>query len=156
MADPARLPDNGPCLATACFADELFAVTGDPRHRELLLAGADLYLDRVGFNSDMRVEDFFFTGTFLGRAHQLTQSPVCADRLMNYLAAANTLQANGLYWHCHASPWFWGRGNAFAALGMAEALSYVSDHPKRSGLVERNTAHLAPLAGYQHSSGLWH
>lgn len=106
VADPARLPDNGPCLATTCFANELFAVTSDPRHQELLLAGSDQILDRVCFDSDVRVEDFFFAGTLLGRACQLTQSPVYADRLMNYLAAADTLQANGLYWHCHASPWF--------------------------------------------------
>ena len=156
VANPALLPDNGPCLATVCFADELFAVTGDQRHRELLLAGADRYLDRVGFDPDVRVEDFFFAGTLLGRAYRLTQSPIYADRLMNYLAATDTLQANGLYWHCHASPWFWGRGNAFAALGLAEALSYVPDHPKRPSLVARNAAHLVALAGYQHSSGLWH
>lgn len=156
IADPSRLPDNGPCLSTACFADELFAVTGDERHRDFLLACADRYLNKVGFDPDIRVEDFFFAGTLLGRAYRLTGREVYADRLMDYLAGADTLQANGLYWHCHASPWFWGRGNAFAALGLAEALRYVPDHPKRAGLVARNTAHLTALARHQQGSGLWH
>ena len=156
MTEPIVLPDNGPCLSTGCFADELFAVTGDQRHRDFLIACADRYLDRVGFDPDVRVEDFFFAGTLLGRAYRLTRNPLYADRLMDYLAAADTLQSNGLYWHCHASPWFWGRGNAFAALGVAEALTYVPDHPKRAGLVERNAIHLAALANHQHGSGLWH
>lgn len=156
VADPARLPDNGPCLSTACFADELFAVTGDQRHRDFLVASADRYLDKVGFDPDVRVEDFFFAGTLLGRAYRLTGHDAYADRLMDYLAGADTLQANGLYWHCRASPWFWGRGNAFAALGLAEALSHVPDHPKRAGLVARNAAHLAALGRHQHDSGLWH
>ncbi len=156
VAEPSQIPDNGPCLSTACFADELFDATGDERHRDFLLAAADRFLEKVGFDSDVRVEDFFFGGTLLGRAYRLTARADYADRLMAYLSAADTLQSNGLYWHCHASPWFWGRGNAFAALGVAETLTHVADHPKRAALVERNATHLAALAEYQDASGLWH
>ncbi len=155
-AAPGRLPTNGPCLATAAFADELFALSGDAAHRDLLLHAAARYLGQVGFDPDIRVEDFFFAGTLLGRASRLGGPSVYAEALMDYLAAADTLQANGLYWHCRAAPWFWGRGNAFAALGLAEALSHVDDHPKRDLLVERNATHLTALVRHQDASGLWH
>lgn len=155
LLDRSVIPDNGPCLSVACFADELFEVTGDERHRAFLVAMADRFLEKVGFDDDVRVEDFFFGGTLLGRAHRLTGRAAYADRLMAYLDAADTQQADGLYWHCHASPYYWGRGNAFAAFGIAEALTHVPDHPLRDRLVARNGVHLDALVAFQDASGLW-
>lgn len=74
-----------------------------------------------------------------------------------YLAATNTQQPNGLYWHCNASPYFWGRGNAFAALGLAEMLTYLpADHAARGDLLARHVKHLTALRGFQDPSGMWH
>ena len=36
VAAPDSVPDWAPCLAVACFADELLAVTGDARYRDFL------------------------------------------------------------------------------------------------------------------------
>lgn len=152
VSGESRLPDAAPCLATACFADELAEVTGDARLRALLIESAN----RFEWDPDVRVEDFFFAGTLLGRAARLTGDAAFADKLFDLLLSADTLQPNGLYLHCHASPFFWGRGNAFAALGIAEALTHVAEHPRRDELIERNTVHLTALMGLQDETGMWH
>ncbi|MCY4011349.1 MAG: glycoside hydrolase family 88 protein [Gammaproteobacteria bacterium] len=151
-ADPQAVPDAAPSLAIACFADELFAETNDPRHRDFLLALAQ----RFHADPDIRVEDFFFAGTLLGRAYALTGETSYRDRLVDFLRRIDTRQANGLYWHCHASPYFWGRGNAFAALGFAEALSYLDWRNDAADIAATHREHLAALASFQHPSGLWH
>lgn len=152
VANPDIVPAAGPCLAVACFADELFSASNDLRHRDLILS----LTNRLETDPDIRVEDFFFSGTLLGRAYGLTGEQSLADRLALYLLAADTQQASGLYWHCHASPYLWGRGNAFAALGYAEALSYLGDHAAFAALLDRHLRHLRALAAHQDDSGLWH
>ena len=152
VGDPGAVPDAAPSLAIACFADELFAETNDPRHRDFLVALAR----RFRADPDIRVEDFFFAGTLLGRAYALTGETAFREALVDFLRGIDTRQANGLYWHCHASPYFWGRGNAFAALGFAEALSYLDWQNDDADIAATHRAHLAALASYQHPSGLWH
>lgn len=148
VADPYAVPSAAPCLAAACFGDELARETGDNRHQNLVLSQAQ----RFAPDPDIRVEDFFFGGTLLGRAWALTHVDQFVSRLTEFLSNVDTQQDNGLFWHCHASPFFWGRGNAFAALGFAEALTYV-DAPE---LLATHIRHLESLADYQDESGLWH
>ena len=150
VAAPDTVPDWAPCLAVACFADELFAATGDPRYRDFLIHQADRFVP----DPDIRVEDFFFAGTLLGRAHAVIGEASYRRRLIEFLRSVDTRQPNGLYWHCHASPYFWGRGNAFAALGFAEALSHLGAAGAED-LVAAHVRHLSALAGYQDGSGLW-
>ena len=154
-----------PSDGTANYAGINWAslLTDDARYRSLLIATADRFMERDddGFPSvldrDFRVEDMFFAGTVLQRATTLTgdQSYVglaadfmleCADRL---------LQPNCLYWHCMSSPYFWGRGNGFAALGFAETLvGYQGE--KRYQLIERHIEHLSGLKSFQDGeSGMW-
>ena len=148
VADPWSIPAPAPCLAAACFGDELSRVTDDNRHQNLVLSQAQRFTP----DPDIRVEDFFFGGTLLGRAWALTHVEQLAERLTGFLGNVDTQQDNGLFWHCHASPFFWGRCNAFAALGFAEALTYV-DAPE---LEATHIRHLEALVRYQDDSGLWH
>ncbi len=150
LAAPDTVPDWAPCLAVACFADELLAATGDARYRDFLVRQADRFVP----DPDIRVEDFFFAGTLLGRAHAVTGEVSYRRRLVDYLRAVDTRQPDGLYWHCHASPYYWGRGNAFAALGFAEALSHLGAAGAED-LLATHVEHLSALAGHQDGSGLW-
>ena len=150
LAAPDTVPDWAPCLAVACFADELLAATGDARYRDFLVRQADRFVP----DPDIRVEDFFFAGTLLGRAHAVTGEASYRRRLIDYLRSLDTRQPDGLYWHCHASPYYWGRGNAFAALGFAEALSHLGASGAED-LLATHVEHLSVLAGHQDGSGLW-
>ena len=151
LREPNAVPDAAPCLALACFADELFAITDAPQHRDFLLHQADRFVA----DADVRVEDFFFAGTLLGRAYTLTGQPSYRDHLVTFLRSIDTRQPNGLYWHCHASPWHWGRGNAFAALGFAEALSCLHPAMDVDDLLATHIEHLTALAQHQDETGLW-
>ena len=147
---PDSVPEAAHNLAAACFADELLAATGDNRYRDFLVHQADRFVP----DPDIRVEDFFFAGTLLGRAHRVTGEASYRDRLLEILRSVDTRQPNGLYWHCHASPYFWGRGNAFAALGFAQALCYLGAGGAED-LVAAHEEHLSSLASHQDDSGLW-
>lgn len=146
--------------AGICWADELARATGDESYLELLRYTADLFGPSVNdgpLDPDIRVEDFFFAATILGRAFKATGDEKYTNLLAEFLASADTLQSNGLWWHCKASPFFWGRGNAFAALGFAEALSYLpDDHGSCPELLQTHIRHLQGLVEHQDESGMWH
>ena len=78
------------------------------------------------------------------------------DRYSRFLAASHAQPDSGLWWHCGASPYYWGRGNAFAALGFSEGLSYLPDaHPQRAALEATHRAHIEALITHRDSSGAW-
>lgn len=162
-SDPSAIftaSDGTANYAGICWADELANATDDDLYLDLLQTVADLFGPSVEdgpLDPDIRVEDFFFAGTMLGRAFLSTGASNYADMLAEFLLSADTLQANGLWWHCKASPFFWGRGNAFAALGFAEALTYLpEEHPFREELLHTHLVHLEGLVKHQDESGMWH
>jgi hypothetical protein len=66
------------------------------------------------------------------------------------------LRQDGLYRHQASSEAAWGRGNAFAALGLALTLSeFPADHPERSRLLESYRTHMTALARHQDENGMW-
>ena len=164
MAAPAEAFGAKPGTANyagVCWAESLFRATGDARYSDLLLyvadrvAPADLHGVSM-LDPGARVEDFFFASVVLGGAFSLTGDTCYAAVLTRYLLDARTQQRNGLWWHCRASPYFWGRGNGFAALGFAETLSRLpSGHPSRGALVKSHLRHIEALRRHQDSSGMW-
>ncbi len=147
--------------AGVCWAENLFRATGDARYSDMLLYAADKVAPaalRGGsvLDPDARVEDFFFASVLLGGAFSLTGDARYAWVLTRYLLDAGTQQQNGLWWHCGASPFFWGRGNGFAALGFSETLSRLpATHPSRSALIKSHLRHIEALRRHQDSSGMW-
>jgi unsaturated rhamnogalacturonyl hydrolase len=150
-------------FAGICWADELYKSTGKQSYLDVLIEMADRYESpRVGapiappLDTDIRVEDFFFAATMLGRAFKQTGNERYLDVLVTFLLAADTQQADGLWWHCKESPFYWGRGNGFAAMGFAETLTYLpADHPQRERLVASHVRHIEGLAAFQDESGMW-
>jgi hypothetical protein len=151
-------------FAGVCWADELAEATGDSACADLLLSVAARFQQpsptepvKPPLDTDIRVEDFFFAGTLLGRAFRLSGDQRHIETLAAFLTEATaTLQPNGLWWHCKASPFFWGRGNAFAAMGFAETLTYLpGDHSSRSTLIDAHLRHLEGLRAHQDASGMW-
>jgi len=154
--------DGGANLAGLVCADELAATTGDNRYADLLVQTADRYRTThdngvpVPSNPNYQVEDMFFTAAVLGRAFKLTGDDAYLNILTRFLLDANVQQEDGLFWHDRRTPFYWGRGNGFAALSYAETLTYLpDDHPDRDAVLAIHRRHLQALRGYQHRSGMW-
>lgn len=154
---------DGSVHAGFVWADELSDATGDPRYIQALLQIAARYLEPgpdglpAPIDPDDRVEEVFFASAVLGRAYRATEDPRYADSLTSLLDGWSAQADTGLWWHCKASPFYWGRGNAFAALGFAEALTYLpDDHDSRAVLLTKHRAHLASLIQHQDPAGAWH
>ena len=161
--DPGNVFDASDGTANYAGVNWASMLADDARYRNLMLATADRFLEKDddGFPSvldrDFRVEDMFFTGTVLQRATDLTGDTRYVDIAADFVleCADRLLQPNGVYWHCLSSPYFWGRGNGFAALGFAETLVGYQG-AKRERLIARHIQHLNGLKACQDAdSGMW-
>ena len=95
-------------------------------------------------------------GAMLGRAYALTGDSRYTDLLVKFLLDAGTQQDNGMFWHCRSAPFYWGRGNGFAALGLAETLTYLpEDHPGREEILNIYRKLLDAVAATQYMSGMY-
>ena len=152
---------GGANLAGLIWADELANVTGDDRYARLIIDVADRYRPREDDGApppcdpDFRTEDMFMAGAMLGRAFRQTGESRYLDLLVKFLLNGGIQQENGLFWHCRSGPFFWGRGNGFAALGLTETLTYLpEDHPDRDALVGMCRKLLDALVRVQTPSGM--
>ena len=154
--------DGGANHAGLVWCEEMFDVTGDERYRDLLVEIADLYRGNDAgvppppCDPDYRTEDFFFSGALMGRAYALTGDASYLDIQTEFLLNAEIQQDDGLFMHCRSVPYYWGRGNGFAALGYAETLTRLPEsHPSRDRLIEMHTRHLDALRDLQRPSGMF-
>jgi hypothetical protein len=66
------------------------------------------------------------------------------------------LRPDGLYRHQASADAAWGRGNAFAALGLALTLSeFPKDHPGYPQMLASYRTHMEALARVQDENGMW-
>ena len=94
-------------------------------------------------------------GALLGRAFRMTGESRYVDLLTRFLLDGNIRQESGLFWHCRSAPFYWGRGNGFAALGLTETLTYLPEtHPERPGVMAMYLRLLDALRGLQRQSGM--
>lgn len=153
---------EGPNLAAMCWAEDLYEATSDSRWKDLLVKTAETY-EKVPAGTSPKpchpefgCEDMFFISAMLGRAYKVTGQTIYADAYVNFLLDANIQQDNGLFWHNRTTPYFWGRGNGFASLAYAEALSYLPEnHPRRDELLTIHIKHLEGMIAHQLPSGTW-
>ena len=159
---PAYLAEaGGAALAGVVWAARLADYTGDEKYRRLFFYAADRFVARgpgeapAPCDADFRVEDMFMTGAMLGRAYRISGEARYADLLATFLLdGGDVQQANGLFHHARSAPFYWSRGNGFAALGYAEALTYLpEDHPARDTLLQRHRRHLDALLRVQQPWG---
>ncbi|MCH7801106.1 MAG: glycoside hydrolase family 88 protein [Chloroflexi bacterium] len=152
---------SGQHLAGLVWCDELASATGDQRYMTLLISAADRFLGQpmgdppTPCDHDYRTEDMFFAAAVLGRAFKATGNASYIDVLSKFLLGGEVQQPDGLFWHADDVPFFWGRGNGFAAMGFAETLTYMDDdHADRAAVLSIHLRHLEALRDRQHSSGM--
>jgi unsaturated rhamnogalacturonyl hydrolase len=166
LTDPSSFLDTGPdgaALAGLTWACDMARITGDEQAKNLFIAAADRFEDGgepvppPPADVDFRVEDMFFVATVIGQAYRLTGNNRYSLLLEGYMGSclgSGVQTADGLFDHSQGARFPWGRGNGFAALGYAEALTYLSaDSPVRSGLVDAHRTHLTALLAHAAPSG---
>ncbi len=153
---------SGATLAGVLWGPDLAQATGDRRWADLLLRAAEHYQSAgpgaapPPADPDFRAEDLFMSSAVLGRAFQVTGDHRYLDLLTPFIVGCGIQHENGLFGHCRPAPFLWGRGNGFAALGLAEALTYLpQDHPDREIVLRMYSAHVEALRPLQQPSGMF-
>jgi rhamnogalacturonyl hydrolase YesR len=149
-------------LAGVIWGPELAEATGDQRWSDLLVQVAGRYQATPSGTApppsdpDFRTEDMFMNGAILGRAFQATGEARYLDMLTQFLLDSDIQQSNGLFWHCRSAPFFWGRGNGFALMGLSETLTYLPEgHPARERILGMCLKLLDALVKLQQPSGMF-
>lgn len=104
------------------------------------------------------IDDLYMVGMLQIQAYRATGNPEYADRAARQLAAylPELQRDNGLFFHSPDAPVFWGRGNGWVAVAMAEVLASLPEtHPLREDIVARFQAMMAALLPLQGPDGLW-
>ncbi len=159
LAHPSELVLGGHIVFT-----ELARRTGDPRYVAMVRKVADLGFDASGQMLEaMPYNDQFSDSVFMGtvilaQAGALTGDKRyfdMADRHLRFMEKLD-LRPDGLYRHQPATDAAWGRGNAFAALGLALTVSELPPgHAGYAHALQSYRALMAALLPYQTRDGLW-
>lgn len=103
-------------------------------------------------------DSFFMDVPILAVAGALTGERRYFDMAARHVAYMQriVLRPDALYRHQTSANAAWGRGNAFAALGLALTLSeFPTDHPEYPRLLASYRAHMSALARFQDENGMW-
>lgn len=159
LAHPSELVLGGHIVFTV-----LARRTGDPRYTALVKRVADLGFDASGNMLEaMPYNDQFSDAVFMGtvilaQAGGLTGDTryfAMADRHLRYMQQLD-LRPDGLYRHQPATDAAWGRGNGFAAIGLAMTLTELQ--PRSTGYQHALASYrqlMMALLPFQTRDGLW-
>ena len=103
-------------------------------------------------------DDMFMATSLLARVAARSGEPRFAQLVEQVLTTyAERLQReDGLFVHSVGGPFAWGRGNGFAALGLAEALTFLPETwSGRSQVLDIYRRHMAALLRHQSEDGSW-
>jgi rhamnogalacturonyl hydrolase YesR len=113
-----------------------------------------------GFSWQTRIwiDDMFMITTIQAQAYLTTGNNKYIDRaaaeMVMYLREIQ--QPNGLFHHSPTTPFFWGRGNGWMAVGMAEILRILpDDNPDKATIMKAYQKMMATLLHYQAEDGMW-
>ncbi|KAA9134189.1 glycosyl hydrolase [Marinihelvus fidelis] len=104
------------------------------------------------------IDDLYMVGMLQIQAYRATGEPKYADRAALQLSAylPRLQHDSGLFWHSPDVPIFWGRGNGWVAVVMAEVLAALpADHPLRPEILVRYRKMMNALLPYQDENGMW-
>jgi unsaturated rhamnogalacturonyl hydrolase len=103
-------------------------------------------------------DDMFMATSLLARVAKPTLTDPYSRAIGRVLItyAGRLQRADGLFIHAPEGPFTWGRGNGFAALGLVEALTHLSDRwPDRRRVFEIYHHQMRALARRQAEDGTW-
>jgi unsaturated rhamnogalacturonyl hydrolase len=154
---------NSLVMAGHIVFTELARRTNDPRYVAMVRKVADLGFEDGRMRESMPYHDQFSDSVFMGttivaQAGALTGERKyfdMADRHLRFMEKLD-LRPDGLYRHQPATDAAWGRGNGFAALGLALTLSELPrDHPGYDHALKSYRSLMSALLSWQNRDGLW-
>lgn len=159
LARPNSLVMAGHILFT-----DLFRRTGDPRYLAAVRKVADLGFEAGGqMRESMPYHDGYSDSVFMGTAIVAQAGALTgerryfdlADRHLRFMQQLD-LRPDGLYRHRSTADVPWGRGNGFAALGLALTLQELPrDYPGHAHALASYRALMQALLPLQNRDGLW-
>jgi rhamnogalacturonyl hydrolase YesR len=143
---------------------EIFIETREQKYSDLGKSMADKQWGNPppdGLTSQTRywIDDIYMVTSLQLQAYRATGDAKYLDRaaleMVSYLDKLQ--EPNGLFYHAPDVPFFWGRGDGWLAVGMAEMLhSMPADHPRRARIMEGYRKMMKSLLMYQDKDGMWH
>jgi unsaturated rhamnogalacturonyl hydrolase len=142
---------------------EIYIQTKDTRYLDLGRKFADRQWENPtsdGLTSESRfwIDDMFMVTAVQVEAYRATGESKYIDHAALEMTAylKKLQQPDGLFYHAPDVPFYWGRGNGWVAVGMAELLrSLPKDHPKRSDVLVSYLKMMHTLLKYQGEDGMW-
>jgi rhamnogalacturonyl hydrolase YesR len=142
---------------------EIYIQTKDKKYLELGQTIADRQWENPtpdGLTAETRfwIDDMFMITAVQVEAFRATGDHKYIDRAALEMTAYldKLQQPSGLFYHAPDVPFYWGRGNGWVAVGMAELLrSLPKDHPKRAAVLAGYNKMMATLLKYQGPDGMW-
>lgn len=104
------------------------------------------------------IDDMFMITAVQIQAYRATNDAKYLDRTALEMAAYldKLQQPNGLFYHATDVPFYWGRGDGWVAVGMAELLrSMPENHPRRPRILEGYRKMMKSLLEFQGKDGMW-
>lgn len=104
------------------------------------------------------IDDMFMITAVQAQAYLATGNRKYIDRAAEemVLYLKEIQRPNGLFYHSPETPFFWGRGNGWMAVGMAELLRMLpGDNPNKATIMEAYKKMMATLLQYQSEDGMW-
>lgn len=143
---------------------ELYRQFGDTKYLDLAkeLADAEWENPREDGLTDLTrfwIDDMYMVGSLQVQAYKSTKDMVYLDRAALQLKVyCDKLQKpNGLFYHRDDAPFFWGRGNGWAAAAMTELLLVLPEtHEHYPAILEAFQKMMITLLDYQGEDSMWH
>jgi rhamnogalacturonyl hydrolase YesR len=163
--DAPRVPrtDHVDAAVFGALPLELYRQERRPAYRTLGLAFADAQWDNPlpdGLTNQTRwwIDDMYMITALQLQAWRATGDPKYRDRAAREMVAylRRLQQPNGLFFHAPDVKYYWGRGDGWVAVGMAEMLRELpAKHALRKPILAAYRKMMATLLEHQAASGMW-
>lgn len=140
------------------FADRQWIVPANPspgnaeKYRQLSEKG-------LSWQTRFWIDDMFMITAIQSQAFLASGDVKYINRAAHEMVAyLDSLQrSNGLFYHHQPdAPFFWGRGNGWMAVGMADLLTYLpEDNPNRLRILKEYRKMMNALKNYRNEEGIW-
>lgn len=131
---------------------------GPPEGPRVIPESYAFYRRGLTWQTRFWIDDMFMITAVQTQAYRATGDEKYINRAAKEMVVyLDSLQRpNGLFYHAPDAPFFWGRGNGWMAVGMAELLrSLPKNHPERAKIKNGYLTMMASLLKYQLPDGMW-